>query len=263
MGLWPPRVVQAQPAWPWAGLWCPGHWDKCKKYEQSWGEQLQVLQVSNGITQIFIVRPLAKFLLGHCNCRKSLDLEQEGKSDLELKSFSFCFPNLSHCSWISVRCHCIHSMTSLPSLSGTSSSGYHLLAIKTAHVQNNIMSHVSMSQEETNQLLTLQRHRPDTETKWFGGPGAQHDLTELIDFSPAPGPLSQFSTSFNTTIYSTAQARNPRITINTFFPFATYKQPIDDYVRPNLPSKHLLQLSTCLHRLCHHLNQGMDHLLRP
>lgn len=184
MGLWPPRVVQAQPAWPWAGLWCPGHWDKCKKYEQSWGEQLQVLQVSNGITQIFIVRPLAKFLLGHCNCRKSLDLEQEGKSDLELKSFSFCFPNLSHCSWISVRCHCIHSMTSLPSLSGTSSSGYHLLAIKTAHVQNNIMSHVSMSQEETNQLFTETSSRYRNKVVWRAWSSTWLDWTHWLLSSP-------------------------------------------------------------------------------
>lgn len=94
MGMWSPGVVQ--------GTTCLATTRVVMSWPMRWAQRVRTelaaatpgpgLQLSLGITQIFIVRLLTKLLLGHCNCRKSLGLGQEGKSDLALASFSFWFP---------------------------------------------------------------------------------------------------------------------------------------------------------------------------
>lgn len=60
-------------------------WTRAKNMNRTWRRNFTPrLQLRYGIVQIFTGRALPKFLLGHYDCRQSLDLEQEGSCDFDL-----------------------------------------------------------------------------------------------------------------------------------------------------------------------------------
>lgn len=174
---------------------------------------LRQVQRAGGSNSGSWVRPLTTFRWGIVTAENPQTRSKRERVILAwclfLSHFCEAWPNLSCCSsWVSVGCRCVFPRTPLPSLSGTSSSGYyHSLAIKTSHIlnkphlsqatsQTRSCSSWSGSQEDPSQLVKITETSSGTETKWLRGAGIHHSLIECISFSPTPGPLSHVSTFF-------------------------------------------------------------------
>lgn len=243
--------------WPWEGLWCSGPWDKCKGDEQSWWSHSRCRVTAKlRITHIFIVRSLMKFLLGHHNGRKSLDPEQEAKSDPDLKTFSFGSLSkfeslfLDSCG---VSLHLFHGISEEPA------QGTWLPTL--VHVQNrsrslwaSVTRRTEASHWNYRDIIQIQ--------KQSGWEGLGLSLSWSGPSSPAPGPPSHFSKSCHSTfICLTAQARNPRIMINSSFSCVTYASLLDHKGQPSLPATHTSKPSlTCFIPSGHCLSPGLDYL---